>query len=134
MPGRKRHVLVDTLGLLLNVDVCPAGVQDHDAAALGAAEFSARRALVGKDGTQGSRRAALMACTGLWRLEIVRRSDLHRFVVLPKRWIVKWTLAWISCSRHLCGDYERHTCKTAAFVRFAMIRIMFRRCAISPSK
>ncbi len=59
--------------------------------------------------------------TGTWTLEIVKRSDLHRFVVLPKRRIVKWTLGWISRNRRLMRDYERHTRKSAAFVYLAII-------------
>ena len=76
---------------------------------------------------------ALVARTGAWTLEIVKRSDPHRFVVLPKRWIVERTLAWISRNRRLCRDYERHARKAAAFVRLAMIRIMLRRIAVTSS-
>jgi transposase len=74
-----------------------------------------------------------VAATGAWKLEIVKRSDLHRFVVLPKRWIVERTLAWISRNRRLARDFERHARKAAAFVRLAMIRLMLRRLAPSPS-
>ena len=73
--------------------------------------------------------ARAVARTGTWRVEIVKRSDLHRFVVLPKRWIVERTFAWISRNRRLARDYERHVCKVIAFVRLAMIRIMLRRLA-----
>ena len=138
MPGRKRHVLVDTLGLLLNVDVHPAQVQDRDGAETllrqARRRFAFIERIVGDGGAQGPRMAALAARTGSWRLEIVRRSDPHRFVVLPRRWIVERTLAWISRNRRRCRDYERHTRKAAAFVPLAMIRIMLRRCATSPSK
>ena len=72
---------------------------------------------------------AVVARTGTWVLEIVRRCDQHRFVVLPKRWIVERTLAWISRCRRLARDYERHARKAAAFVRLAMIHIMLRRAA-----
>src|SRR3712207_7371667 len=58
----------------------------------------------------------------------------HRFVVLPKRWIVERTLAWISRNRRLARDYERHVCKAAAFVRLAMIRLMRRRLAATRSE
>ena len=137
MLGRKRHVLVDTLGLLLSVDVHAASVQDRDGA-----ETLLRRArkrypfierIIGDGGYQGPEMTALVARTRAWRLEIVKRSDLHRFVALPKRWIVERTLAWISRNRRLLRDYERHTRKAAAFVRLAMIRIMLRRLAITIS-
>jgi transposase len=64
-----------------------------------------------------------------WKVEIVRRCDRHRFVVLPKRWIVERTLGWISHHRRLARDFERHARIAAAFVRMAMIRIMLRRLA-----
>jgi transposase len=76
---------------------------------------------------------AVVASTGPWKLEIVKRSDLGRFVVLPKRWIVERTLAWISRHRRLARDYEQHTRKAGAFVRLAMSRIMLRRLAVKRS-
>ncbi len=78
--------------------------------------------------------AAAVARTGPWTLEIVRRCERHRFVVPPKRWIVARTLAWISRCRRLARDYKRHARKAAAFVRLAMIRVMLRRLAASPSR
>ena len=68
--------------------------------------------------------AACAARTGTWKIEIVRRCDRHRFVVLPKRWIVERTIGWISRNRRLARDFERHCRIAAAFVRMAMIRIM----------
>ena len=76
--------------------------------------------------TRGERWQAV-AKTGSWTLEIVKRNDAHRFVVLPKRWIVERTLAWISRNRRLARDFERYARTVAAFVRLAMIRIMLRR-------
>jgi transposase len=78
-------------------------------------------------GYQGPKMAKAVANTGAWRLHIVKRSDLHRFVVLPKRWIVERTFAWISHCRRLAKDFERHARKAVAFIRLAMIRIMLRR-------
>ena len=71
--------------------------------------------------------AATVAATGCRKLEIVKRTDVHRFVVLPKRWIVERTFAWISRNRCLVRDFERYARTTVAFVRLAMIRIMLRR-------
>ena len=62
-----------------------------------------------------------------WTLEIVKRCELHRFVVLPKRWIVERTLAWISRNRRLARDFERYARTVASFIRLAMIRLMLRR-------
>lgn len=70
---------------------------------------------------------AVVAKTGSWTLEIVKRNELHRFVVLPKRWVVERTLVWISCCHRLAKDFERHARKAVAFIRSAMIRLMLRR-------
>jgi len=78
-------------------------------------------------GYQGARAALAAAKTGSWIIEIVKRSDLHKFVVLPKRWIVERTLAWISRNRRLARDYERYASTVAAFIKLAMIRLMLRR-------
>jgi len=67
------------------------------------------------------------SATGCWRIEIVKRTDLHRFIVLPKRWVVERTFAWISRNRRLARDFERYATTVAAFVRLAMIRLMLKR-------
>jgi transposase len=131
VPGRKRHILVDTLGLLLNVVVHSADVQDRDGAALVLDRRTRRlfpfiERVFADGGYQGPKTAAAIAKTGTWKLEIVKRNE-HRFVILPKRWIVERTLAWISHNRRLARDFERYARSAAAFVRLAMIRIMLRR-------
>jgi transposase len=78
-------------------------------------------------GYRGPKLANAVARTGAWKIEIVARSELHRFVVLPKRWIVERTFAWITRCRRLAKDFERHARKAAAFIRLAMIRLMLRR-------
>jgi transposase len=130
--GRKRHLLVDTLGLLLNVVVHSADVQDRDGAPLVLDRRTRRlfpfiERIFADAGYQGPKTAAAIARTGTWKLEIVKRNELHRFVVLPKHWIVERTLAWISHNRRLARDFERYVRSAAAFVRLAMIRIMLRR-------
>ncbi len=77
--------------------------------------------------------SALVARTGDWKLQIVKRCDVRGFVVLPKRWIVERTLAWISRNRRLSRDYERQTRIAVVFVKLAMIRIMLRRIAVTHS-
>jgi transposase len=77
--------------------------------------------------------AKIVAKAGARKLEIVKRSDLHRFVVLPKRWTVERTFAWISRCRRLGKNFERHARKSIAFIRLAMIRIMLRRLAANRS-
>jgi transposase len=130
--GRKRHILVDTLGLLLNVVVHSADVQDRDGAPLVLDRRTRRlfpfiERIFADAGYQGAKAATAIAKTGTWTFEIVKRNELHRFVVLPKRWIVERTLAWISRNRRLSRDFERYARTVAAFVRLAMVRLMLRR-------
>ena len=137
--GRKRHILVDTLGLLLSVAVHPASIQDRDGAALVLDKRTRRlfpfiERIFADAGYQGPRVRAAAARTGSWKIEIVKRSDSAKgFVVLPKRWIVERTLAWISRNRRLARDCERYATTVTAFIRLAMIRIMLRRLAANPS-
>src|SRR5215470_3030378 len=130
--GRKRHILVDTLGLLLNVVVHPANLQDRDGVGLVLDQRTRRlfpfvERIFADAGYQGPRVAQAAASTGHWVVEIVKRNELHKFVVLPKRWIVERTLAWISHNRRLARDFERYARSVAALVRLAMIRLMLRR-------
>jgi transposase len=136
--GRKRHILVDTLGLLLNVVVHPADLQDRDGALLVLDRRTRRRfpfieRIFADANYQGPKLATALAETGPWTIEIVKRNELHRFVVLPKRWIVERTLAWISRCRRLAKDFERHARKAVAFIRLAMIRLMLRRLTAASS-
>jgi transposase len=62
--------------------------------------------------------------TGTWKLEIVNRSDVIGCEIVPKRWIVERTFAWISHNLRLVRDFERYATTVAAFLRLAMIRIM----------
>jgi transposase len=78
-------------------------------------------------GYQGPKMAAVVAKTGAWKLEIVKRNELHRFVVLPRRWVVERSFAWIARNRRLARDFERYARTVAAFIRLAMIRVMLRR-------
>lgn len=113
------------------MSVLPANIQDRDGACGLLRGVRPRFPFIEKiyadAGYQGPKMARVVAVTGRWKIEIVKRSDLHRFVVLPKRWIVERTLAWISRNRRLARDFERHATTVAAFVRLAMIRIMLKR-------
>ncbi len=129
--GGKRHIPVDTLGLPLGVSVLPADIQDRD----GARDLLQRsrrrfpfikRAFAG-GGYQGVKMAGTVAATEDWKIEIVKRSDLHRFVFVPKRWIVERTFVWISRNRRLARDFERYATTVTAFIRLAMILFMLKR-------
>ncbi len=78
-------------------------------------------------GYQGPRVALAAANTGSWAVEIVKRNQLSKFVVVPKRWIVKRTLAWLSRNRRLMRDFEHYARTVAACIRLGMIKIMLRR-------
>jgi transposase len=117
---------------MLNVVVHPADIQDRDGAF--ALLRQARRLfpfierIFADGGYRGEKMALVVARTGTWKLEIVKRSNAG-FEVLPKRWIVERTFAWISRCRRLAKDFERYARTTVAFIRLAMIRIMLRRVA-----
>jgi transposase len=134
---RKRHFPVDTPGLLLNVVVHPADVQDGDGAfhLLRRARrlFPFIKRIFAYGGYAGDKMARVGWCTGAWKLEIVKRSHDAGFEVLPKRWIVERTFAWISCNRRLARDFDRYATTVAAFIRLTMIRIMLRRLAANSS-
>jgi transposase len=80
-------------------------------------------------GYRGPKARATVAWAGTLVLEIVRRANLPPFEVVPKRWIVERTLAWISRNRRLMRDFERHARTVTAFIRLAMIKLMLRRLA-----
>ena len=115
----------------MSVIVHPADVQDRDGArqVLRTARrlFPFIECIFADAGYQGPKMEKVIAGTGCWTLQIVKRRDAHHFVVLPKRWIIERTIAWISRNRRLARDFERYARTVAAFVRLAMIRIMLRR-------
>jgi transposase len=131
--GRKRHIAVDTGGLLLEVLATPASVQDRDAARpllfnLKRARRRVRRAWA--DSVYAGKLQPWAATYLKLTVEIVRRpGDLHTFEVLPRRWVVERTLAWITSYRRCARDYERLPAHHEAAVYWAMITLMTRRLA-----
>jgi putative transposase len=130
--GRKRHILVDTIGLVLLVMVLPANIQDRDGAKqLLAAFFSQKtRRRVKHIWADGGYAGTLLArARQLWRctVEIVKRSELHTFRVLPRRWVVERTFGWLGRYRRLSRDYERQATTGETMVYLAMIRLMLAR-------
>ena len=132
MKGRKRHILVDTLGLLLAVTVNPANTSD----AAGALELMSRvkgvlcrLGILYADGGYEYESLA-QACqerNGV-RLMVIKRTD-PGFKVLPKRWVVERTFGWIGRNRRLSKDYEQLPTVSESFVKLAMIRLMVARLA-----
>ena len=133
--GRKRHVLVDTTGLLLAAAVTPANVQDKAGALvalgrLGGGGKKLRR--VWADGAYRTERGLLASWMERHRVALtpVERPEGERgFQVLPRRWVVERTFAWLNQSRRLAKDYER-LCETSEVLIYAaMMRLMLRRLA-----
>lgn len=129
--GRKRHVVVDTLGLLLGVMVTAADVGDRTAAQVlleQVAEAHHRLALVWADGGYTGSLVEYCLATFALVLTIVKRSDDQKgFVVLPKRWIVERLFAHLMRSRRLVRDFERRTTSAEAMVYWSMTLLMTRR-------
>ena len=134
--GRKRHLAVDALGLILTMVITSAAVQDRDAAK------TLIKTLVGLFGrlqiiwADGGYLGSLVQWVkglrpfGKLHLEIVRRCDrFDGFRVLPKRWIIERTFGWLTKSRRLCRDYEVRLDHSEAMIRICMIRLMVRRLA-----
>jgi transposase len=131
--GKKRHVLVDTLGLLLHALVHPANVPDRDGGILlrtsRADRFPWLKKLFADGAYQGPVFSkALAKVRPQLKAEILTRSDpAPGFVVVPKWWIVERTIAWLNRCRRLAKDFENRLRIATAFVQLASIRLMLRK-------
>ncbi|WP_369426210.1 transposase [Rhodococcus sp. T2V] len=131
--GRKRHVVTDLLGLLVVVLVTAASVQDRDGGRLAlsrAKTVMPWMVLVWADGGYAGRLVAWVAEHCRMTLDIVRKPKGRiGFSVLPHRWLIERTLAWIVRCRRLDHDYERLPAHSEAIIKSAMIGLMTRRLA-----
>ena len=131
MKGRKRHLLVDTLGLVLLVWMSTADVQDRDAAQavlpLAALNYPTLQKTWADGAYQGQQVEKVASESGI-TLEVVKRSDKDRgFVVQARRWIVERTFGWLNRERRLSKDYyERKEESSEAFIHLGMMRLMLR--------
>ena len=131
--GRKRHVATDTQGLLLDVLVTPASVQDRDGGRR--LLWRLRRhlptiRLVWADSGYAGKLVTWAAATLRLVVRIVRKHPgAHRFEVLPRRWVIERTFSWFGKCRRLAIDYERKPEHARAWVQWAMVRLMVRRLA-----
>ena len=134
--GTKRHLLVDTLGLLLCVVVHAANIQDRDGAKLVFARARGQCAhlrLVWADGGYAGKLIAWLWQWCGWVLEIVKRNELVKgWQLLPRRWVVERTLSWLNGYRRLSRDYEYWPQTSEAFIQVAMIHLMLHRLAPQP--
>lgn len=131
--GRRRHILVDTMGLLLFAMVLTANIQDRDGAKLlfeKVKERFPRLRLIWADGGYAGKLVDWVKQFCHWVLEIVKRSDdVKGFVLLPHRWIVERTFGWLNRWRRLSKDYERLPETEEAIIYAAMSKIMVKRLA-----
>ena len=130
--GRKRHLLVDTLGLPLSFYVTPANVHDtYGARCLlaGLKYFVPRLTKIWADQAyQGKELYDWCLATGGWELEVVKRPPgVHGWSQQPKRWIVERTFAWLLRNRRLVVDYERKVQTSETLIEVAMIRLLLAR-------
>ena len=132
--GRKRHIVTDSLGLMVGLIVHGADSQDRD----GAPEvlksirdaFPWLRHVFADGGYAGPKLRGALEKIGEWTLEIVKRSDTARgFEVIPRRWVVERTFAWLNRCRRLAKDWEKTIASAEAWITIAHIRIVTRRLA-----
>jgi transposase len=132
--GRKRHILTDTIGLLVGAIVHPGNVQDRDGApwlldSIRAA-FPWLRHVFADAGYTGDKLKGALAELGDWTIEIVKRSDAAKgFVLLPRRWVVERTLAWLNRNRRLAKDFEATVESAVTWLYVASVKLMTRRLA-----
>ena len=128
--GIKRHIIVDTLGLILAVVIQDASVQDRDGASSvieKMRESWIRVIKVFADGGYAGKLIEKIKQLFNIEIEIIKRNELHTFKVLPKRWIVERTFAWIDTNRRNSKNYERLNETSIAMVYLSAIRIMLNR-------
>jgi putative transposase len=132
--GRKRHIVVDTSGLLVGVVVHAADIQDRDGAPAVLTSILKRwpwlRHVFADGGYAGPKLRGALQKIGKFTMQIVKRSDSAKgFEVLPRRWVVERTFAWLGRCRRLAKDFERTIESAQAWVHFANIRMLTRRLA-----
>ncbi|MBC7432432.1 MAG: IS5 family transposase [Rubritepida sp.] len=132
--GRKRHIITDTLGLLVGWLVHPAHIQDRDGAAMTLATirrlYPWLRHVFADGGYAGDKLRNELAGMGRWTVEIIKRSDTAKgFQLLPRRWVVERTFAWLGRCRRLAKDFEATLRSATAWMLIAHIRLLTRRLA-----
>ena len=132
--GRKRHILTDTEGLLVGAVIHAADIQDRDGApdVLAAIRhsFPWLRHVFADGAYAGDKLAAALARIGQWTIQIIKRPDTAKgFEILPRRWVVERTLAWLSRNRRLAKDFERTIQSATAWLYMASVQLLTRRLA-----
>lgn len=131
--GRKRHIVTDTLGLLLTVVVHEANLSDRESAKKVLikvrAQFKRIKKIFADQGYTG-KLIDLVHTTLRITIEIIKRTEIRTFHILPRRWVVERTFGWFGFYRRLAKDYERSPKHSEAFVYIAMSNIML--CRLAP--
>jgi len=132
--GRKRQIVTDTGGLLVGVLVHEGDIQDRDGAPSLLASIHSLcpwlRHLFADSAYAGEALRAALEPLGQWTVEIVKRSDTAKgFVLLPRRWVVERTIAWLNRNRRLAKDFEALLTTAATWVMIASVKLIMRRLA-----
>ena len=132
--GRKRHIVTDTEGHLVGLQVHAADIQDRDGAVSVVASIRSLypwlRHLFADGGYAGDKLKDALTRFGKWTIEIIKRSEHSAgFEVLPRRWVVERTFAWLGRCRRLAKDFEASIASAVAWVLIAHIRRLVRRLA-----
>ena len=132
--GRKRHIITDTDGNLVHVLIHTADIQDRDGAPdlLASIRYSFPwlRHVFADGGYQGSKLKTALAKMGQWTVEIIKRSDkANGFELLPRRWVVERTFAWLGRNRRLAKDFEHSIKSATAWLFAASVQLLIRKIA-----
>ena len=132
--GRKRHILTDTCGFLIFILVHAADIQDRDGAvdvlAAVRTRFPWLRHVFADGGYAGDKLRSALVGMGKWTIDIIKRSDrVKGFEVLPRRWVVERSFAWLGRCRRLTKDWEKSIASSTAWALIASIRMLTRRTA-----
>lgn len=132
--GRKRHIVTDTMGLLVAAIVHAAGIQDRDGAPTLLAQvrsaFPWLRHVFADGGYAGDKLKTALGNLGRWTLAIVKRAaGKDGFQVLPRRWVVERTLAWLNRNRRLAKDFEQSIASAESWIMMASVKLLSRRLA-----
>jgi len=132
--GRKRHILTDTIGLVVGAIVHTADIQDRDGAPMLLASIRSSlprlRHVFADAAYAGDKLEQALTKLGTWTLEIVRRADAVKgFVLLPRRWVVERTIAWLNRNRRLAKDFEATIESALAWLIIASVKLISRRLA-----
>lgn len=132
--GRKRHIVTDTIGMMVGLVVHAANVQDRDGAPAVLASIRTTypwlRHIFADGGYAGPKLRRALDRIGDWTLQLVKRSDdAKSFEIIPRRWVVERTFAWLGRCRRLAKDWEKSIASAEAWINVAHIRLTTRRIA-----